>query len=84
MSKTHHCGFQRGELPSRGAVHPRIECRKLDRLSQAASHRQRIAMKQHIAKNQHPVALAPERQMSRRVSWRLDHGKSANLISITQ
>lgn len=41
-------------------------------------------MKQHIAKNQHPVALAPERQMSRRVSWRFDHGKSANLVSITQ
>jgi len=41
-------------------------------------------MKQHIAKNQHPVALAPERQMSRRVSSRLDHGKSANLVSITQ
>jgi hypothetical protein len=41
-------------------------------------------MKQNIAKNQHAVALAPERQMSGRVSWRLDHGKSTNLISIAQ
>jgi len=24
MSKTHHCGFHRGQLPNRGAVHPRI------------------------------------------------------------
>jgi len=84
MSKTRHCGFQCGESPSCGAVHPRIECRKLERHRQTVSHGQRIAMKQHIAKNQHPVALAPERQMSRRVSWRFDHGKSANLVSITQ
>jgi hypothetical protein len=84
MSKTHHCRFQRSELPNRGAVHPRVECRKLDRLSQTAPHRRRIAMKQDIAKHQYPVALAPERQMSRRVSWCLDHGKSANLISLTQ
>ncbi len=84
VSKAHDVGLQGRKFASRSSVRRRIEGGEPEGLGKAGAIRHGIPVKEYISEDQDPVPFPPEGEMSRGVSWRLDHRETPDLGAVRQ
>src|SRR3954452_18182286 len=61
-------GPQRGELALRRVVELWVDRERVRRIAQPVAEREDAEVEEHVGADEHPIALAPERDVSRRVT----------------
>ena len=84
VAEEHHPRLERGQAPDGPAVRGGVEREALRRLVQARPAGERVTAEEGVPGQQHPVLLAPVREVAGGVPGRLEHAEAGHLVALAQ